>query len=311
MVSFERTAVVRRRAATAGEIRMSARKPCLAVSWIVVLSLSACASPGASPGPQAAAAGSRDRPGPTAPMTGRVRIGYLHHSTGWNVWKGGVPEAIDAWNREHRTDYRIGKVTYPDTHRNGARSYPWANYPYDYWNLWVRNQGANRDRGEQNLDDLARAYDVIVWKHCFPVSGIAPDRGQPDVGSEEKTVENYRAQYAALKARMRQFPRTRFLVWTGAALTRLETTPEEAQRARAFFAWVKGTWDEPGDNIYVWDFQALETQGGLYLVDPYSAGSTDSHPNEALSRIAGPLVARRIIDVIEGRGDSGPITGQD
>ena len=40
---------------------------------------------------------------------------FLHHSTGAVVWAGGVPEAIQAWNGAHGTDYRITERTYPDT----------------------------------------------------------------------------------------------------------------------------------------------------------------------------------------------------
>ncbi|MBI5067160.1 MAG: hypothetical protein HZB56_02895 [Deltaproteobacteria bacterium] len=237
-------------------------------------------------------------------MTGAVRVGYLHHSTGGVVWGGGVQTWLQGWNAAHGTGYRIAEVTYPST----AGGYPWANYPYDYWNLWVSHTGSSRDRGEANLDDLAASHDVIVWKHCFPVSGIGADTGSASVSSEVKTAENYKLQYQALKARMRQFPDKRFLVWTGAALRAADTDAASAQRARDFFAWVKSTWDEPGDNIFVWDFFELETQGGNVLAPAYATG--DSHPNGTLAALAAPLVGKRIVDVIEGRGDSGSLTGQ-
>jgi hypothetical protein len=279
-----------------------------AVASSVVVLLAGCASPGASP------AHAPDLPvdpiAPTSAMTGTVRIAYLHHSTGGVIWGGGIPAAITAWNSAHGTDYRITSITYPDTGRNGSNSYPWNNYPYDYWNLWVNHQGASRDRNEANLDDLAAAYDVIVLKHCYPVSGIGADGATASVSSESKTLANYRLQYAALKARMRQLANKRFLVWTGPALVASATNAADAQRAVDFAAWVKGTWDEAGDNIYVWDFRQLETGGGLYLPGTYSASAGDSHPNATLAARAAPLAARRIIDVIEGRGDTGSLTGE-
>jgi hypothetical protein len=279
-------------------------------SSFIVFGLAGCATGiGASP-PRAAVPGPTDPLGPTSVMTGTVRIGYLHHSTGEAVWDGGVLSSIEAWNGARGTDYRITSITYPDTHLNGTDSYPWDNYPYDYWNLWVAHRGASRDRNEQNLDDLAAAYDVIVWKHCYPVSEIGADAGAASVSSPSKTLANYQLQYAALKARMHEYPGKRFLVWTGPALTASQTDAASAQRAQAFAAWVKGTWDEPGDNIYVWDFRELETGGGLYLPDAVAAGPDDPHPGSALSRTAGPLAARRIVDVIEGRGDTGSLTGR-
>lgn len=276
-------------------------------SSIVAVFLAGCGtSPGVSP------ARAPDPPvdpiAATSAMTGTVRIAYLHHSTGGVIWDGGVPATITAWNAAHGTDYRITAITYPDTGLNGSSSYPWNNYPYDYWNLWVNHQGASRDRNEANLDDLAASYDVIVLKHCFPVSGIGADGATSSVSSEAKTLANYRLQYAALKARMRQLAHKRFLVWTGPALVVSATSSTQAQRAVDFAAWVKGTWDEAGDNVYVWDFRQVETGGALYLPAAYSAG--DSHPNATLAARAAPLVARRIIDVIEGRGDTGSLTGE-
>ncbi len=239
-------------------------------------------------------------------MAASARIAYLHHSTGGNVWAGGVAEAIQAWNAASGKQYAIEELTYPST----AGGYPWENYPYDYWNLWVNHRGGDRELGELNLDDLVARYDVVVWKHCFPVSGIGPDGAAPSVASPEKTIANYVLQYEALKARMRQFPDRRFVVWTGAALVEGATDPASAQRAQQFFAWVKGTWDEPGDNVYVWDFFELETGGGPYLLASNAASSNDSHPNATFSAAVAPLVARRIVDVVEGRGDSGSLTGE-
>ncbi len=242
----------------------------------------------------------------TSPLNGTVRVAYLRHSTGGVIWDGGVEEFIASYASAHGKSYPINKITYPDT----SGGYPWANYAYDYWNLWVAHQGTSRDRGELNLDDLAKDYDVIMFKHCFPMSAVEADEPSSSVSSEAKTLANYKLQYAALKARMHSFPQKRFLVWTGAALTVGDTNPANAQRAKEFFDWVKTTWDEPGDNIYVWDFYALETEGTLYLKPEYAAGANDSHPNATFATMVAPYIGQRIIDVIEGRGDTGSLTGK-
>ncbi len=236
---------------------------------------------------------------------GTIRIAYLHHSTGENVWNGGVPGFFTAYNTAHGTNYQITSITYPDT----GGGYPWANYPYDYWNLWVNHTGGSRDLGELNLDDLAASYDIIMFKHCFPVSDIEPDSAAtPAVSSDVKTIANYQLQYAALKTRMKQFPGRKFILWTGAALTSSNTTTENAQRAQTFFTWVRNTWDEAGDNIFIWDFYFLETGGALFMKDAYSS-TGDPHPNPAFAATVAPYISQRIIDVIEGRGDTGSITG--
>jgi hypothetical protein len=107
---------------------------------------------------------------------------------------------------------------------------------------------------------------------------------------------------------MHSFPNTRFIVWTGAARKAAETDADSAARARAFFTWVKTVWDEPGDNIFIWDFYELETEGTNYMLDAH-AEAADSHPNSAFGSTVAPYLGQRIVDVIEGRGDSGSLTG--
>ncbi len=234
-----------------------------------------------------------------------ARILFLHHSTGGNIYGGGVESWIDNYNATNNTDHTIQERYFPK-----SSPYGWNNYPYDYWNIWVNHAGMSAYMEEPTLEMLAPDFDLIVWKHCFPVSGIGADTGVPDITSSAKRLENYYLQYAALKAKMHAFPDTQFLVWTGAALTEASTSAEQAQRARTFFEWVKNTWDEPGDNIFIWDFHELETEGGLYLKDENAASTTDSHPNSTFSQFAAPLFSQRMIDVVEGRGDSGSLTGE-
>jgi hypothetical protein len=231
-----------------------------------------------------------------------AKIIYLHHSTGGVVWGGGVADFVTSYNTANAKTYSITAQEFPK-----SSPYGWKNYPFDYWNIWVQNGGGQEYQTEPTLENLTVNYNVIVFKHCFPVSGIEAD-GTADVTSESKTVANYKLQYEALKTKMRAFPSNRFLVWTGAALRETETNPESAQRAKDFFDWVKATWDEKGDNIFVWDFWQLETEGGLYLT--VGNASTDSHPNDTFAIKVAPLFGKRLTDVIEGRGDTGTLTGE-
>ena len=247
--------------------------------------------------------GATERDGAESP-DGGIQILFLHHSTGGVIWDGGVPEWFDAYNADHGTSYHITERAYP------GDGYPWANYPYDYWNIWVKHEGDRQYKKQDTLEIMTGEYDVIVWKHCFPVSAVEADIGSPDVGSDVKSVENYKLQYEALKAKMRQFPETRFVVWTGAALVAGATNEAQATRAQEFFRWVIDNWDEPGDNIYVWNFWQLETEGGLYLLDEYAVSADDSHPNGAFAARVAPYFAQRIVDAIDGRGDIGSLTGQ-
>ncbi len=227
-----------------------------------------------------------------------AKIIFLHHSTGGNIWQGGVSAWFQQYNTDNGTNHQITEQSFPK-----SSPYGWNNYPYDYWNIWVNHAGNNPYMEEPTLEILTQQYDVIIWKHCFPVSNILEDTGSPDINSQSKRIENYKLQYAALKTKMRQFSNTKFIVWTGAALVRNATSEAKATRARSFFNWVRNEWDEAGDNIYLWDFYALETEGGLYFKDGYAASPNDSHPNSSFSQTVAPLFCQRIVNVIENDGN--------
>ena len=77
-----------------------------------------------------------------------------------------------------------------------------------------------------------------------------------------------------------EFPNTKFLVWTGAVRVESNTTEEQALGAKAFFDWVRNEWDASDDNIFLWDFYQLETEGTLYLKNQNASGSSNSHPSK-------------------------------
>jgi hypothetical protein len=225
-----------------------------------------------------------------------MKIVFLHHSIGEVIWRGGVKKWFKTYNKENGTNYKIKERAFP-----AESPYGWNNFPYDYWNIWVKHAGNMR---EPTLELLTSEYDVVVFKHCYPVSSIQPDTGTPAIDSQEKRIENYVLQYNALKEKLHQFPETKFLVWTGAAQVRAKSNEEEGLRARKWAEWVKNEWDEPGDNIFVWDFFELETEGGLFLSEEHANGPRDSHPNKSFAKAVAPDLCGRIVDVIEGRGDS-------
>lgn len=248
----------------------------------------------------------QDRPTTSAEPKGKsVNAIFLHHSVGEVIWNGGVVAWFKNYNVRNGTGYEIGERNFPK-----ESLYGWENYPYDYWNIWVNHAGENAFEEEPTLEILTKKYDLIILKHCYPVSEIEADSDKADVASTEKTLANYRLQYEALKVKMREFPENKFLVWTGAAEVKNATNEEKAKRAREFFSFVKEKWDEKGDNIFVFDFYGLETEGGLYLKDEYAASLEDSHPNEEFAQKVAPLFSERVVEVIESRGDSENIDGQ-
>jgi hypothetical protein len=241
-----------------------------------------------------------------------VKIIFLHHSVGYNVWEGkhnlagkffhglkrvAVKEYLNEYNQKNAKAYLIDEQVFPKD-----KPYGWNNYPFDYYNIWVKHAGNKPFDEEPTLEMLTKEYQLIVWKHCFPVSDAMEDTGKPDINSSEKRMENYKLQYNALRDKMHQFPSVKFIVWTGAAQTKSQTTEAEAKRAYLFFEWVKNEWDIPNDNIFIWDFRSLETNGGLYLTDDNALNPSNSHPNQAFSEKAAQLFVSRLTDVIESGG---------
>jgi len=209
----------------------------------------------------------------TTNQNGKINIIFLHHSTGENIWNAELKELVE----EKNSDIQMSEINFP------TDEYGWENYPYDYWNIWVNNSGEEYYQGQPTLEILTKNYDVIMWKHCFPVGNIEEDYGSGDITSSQKTLANYKLQYEALKEKMHEFSDIKFIVWTAPALLESETEFDQAESTKQFVEWVINEWDEKDDNIFVWDFYSLETEGGIYLKAEYSSG--DSHPNEQFSKI--------------------------
>jgi hypothetical protein len=259
-----------------------------------------------------------------------MNILYLHHSTGGVIWQGEKPSIItsaarkistklaeavgnkaklpllfDTYNKENNKNYLIKEMNFPK-----ASPYGWHNYPYDYYDIWVKHAGNEPYMEEPTLEMLTKEYQVISFKHCYPVSNIQADQDSADINSDYKTLANYKLQYAALRDKLHEFPNTKFILWTGAAQVKSAVTEDEAKRAKEFFTWVTNEWDLPGDNINIWDLYSLETEGGFYFKDEYATAPNDSHPNSGFALRVGQLLFKRIVDVIENDGTRTKLTGE-
>lgn len=262
--------------------------------------------------------------------TSDMNIIFLHHSTGGVIWQGTkpsliiravrkispglanliggkarLPMLIDKYNKSNNKDYKIKEMAFPK-----ASPYGWHNYPYDYYNIWVKNAGNEPYMEEATLEMLTKQYKVIIFKHCYPVSNIQPDKDTSDINSDYKSLANYKLQYNALRDKLYEFPGTKFIIWTGAAQVQSAVSEDEAVRAKEFFTWVTNEWDQPDDNIYLWDLYRLETEGGLYFKEEYATSSNDSHPNTVFAERVVELFSKRIIDIIENNGKNTTLTGE-
>jgi len=222
---------------------------------------------------------------------------FLSHSTGSNLFtQGDVPGWFERYNKETGRDFHIERIDFPE-----AAPYGWENYPFDFWNIWVKHNGYKLN---PSLEKLSRKYDLVIWKHCFPGSMIEPDLSSPAVGDRRKSIAAYKLQYEELKRAMKRQSDTKFLVWTLAVMREEDITEEQAVRTKAFVDWVVNEWDEPGDNIYIWDFYRHETLSNdgkdqsLYLRPEFA--TEDAHPNGEFNRNVAPEFCERIVEVLEG-----------
>jgi hypothetical protein len=212
--------------------------------------------------------------------------------------KGDIQKFFAVYNKANNTDLEITEIAFPK-----SSPYGWNNYPYDYYNIWVKNAGEQSFMEEPTLEILTKEYDVIIFKHCFPVSRISEDTGSPDVNSDEKRLENYKLQYNSLKKKMHEFPNTKFIIWTPVLCTKNQMTEDEAKRTYQFYEWIMNEWNEKGDNIFIWDYYQLQTEGNLFLLDKNASDPDNSHPNAEFSAKAGQLLCKYIIDIVESSSE--------
>jgi len=127
-------------------------KPILSILLILALALSSCRSDTNGNG---------------------IDIVFLHHSTGKVIWRGGkdpiifriagrlgtkfadraeqraaLPSLLNKYSRQQGIDIRIREVAFPK-----ASPYGWNNYPFDYYNIWVKNAGDQPFTEEPTLED--------------------------------------------------------------------------------------------------------------------------------------------------------------
>jgi len=236
------------------------------------------------------------------------KIIFLHHSTGGGVYQGGnVAQWFQIYNTQNGTTYKISELDYPNT------PYPWENYPYDYWNLWINGACNNNNASIECMDKIAQNYDVIVFKHCFPGADILADEGNASVDSQRKSLENYKLQYRALRSLMDSYPNNKFIVWTLAPLHRNATSDANASRAKQFVEWVKNDWlaedMKTHANIFIFDFFGVaaelsttpnygKTNCLKYAYEGDHNGS-DSHPNSLANQTIGPIFSQFVVDAIK------------
>ncbi len=206
--------------------------------------------------------------------TEKVRIMFIHHSCGENLWYtyGHLADELATINIEpHDATYgdAIGDDTdvchwYPKF-RDQLNEILTFNHSYDvYYPI---------PSGVVN--------DIIMFKSCYPASDIwgwGTEPGDPE--DSDQTIANYKAAYNELLPIFQANPDTLFIPVTAPPLNRNGGwTPENGANASYFNNWLVNDWAPDEKNIAVFDwFHFLANPLDFAAKDDY-VDDSDSHPN--------------------------------
>ncbi len=253
-------------------------------------------------------------------------IVFLHHSVGGNLYdylNKGIDQYFVEYNALEGTSYSIEEWEYPG--ERDYTPYPWNNYPWDYWNLWINPNtpcNSNVCSGEgyrcmECIDPIINQYDVVVLKHCYAGSDILENTGNANVMFSTKSIENYELQYAALRDLFDSYPNTLFIVFTLPPRDKDSTSADigNAARATQFSEWTKNNWLNNGNlhnNIVVFDIREYLVEKDSnsayfnFLKEEYVSVVTNSHPNDRANNDIGPIFGEFLINETQKFFDSPP-----
>ena len=208
------------------------------------------------------------------------RIIFMHHSVGAGlVAQGGVRESLtalgyDFWDHGYNDD---GLVDGQGNWLGINWDVPGDNTDPDGWHAIFAQPVTSPPA---NTFSHMLAYDVIIFKSCFPNSNIA----------DEAMLRDYQSYFLTIRAVIDQHPDKLFIAFTTPPLVPNETTLENAARARRWAAYLTSDDYLAGrPNLAVFDFfSALADEDG-YLRAEYRADEWDSHPNERANAAVGPV----------------------
>ncbi len=227
---------------------------------------------------------------PTNAQDDPVRILFMHHSTGAGlIWGGDVREGFadlgyEFWDHGYNGE---GLVDPGGQYLGQNWDVPGDNTDPDGW-YHIFNQPVTDP--PSNTFSHMLAYDVILFKSCFPASNI----------SSNEQFEEYQRYYLAIRDVIDQHPDKLFIPFTTPPLVPNETDAASAARARRWAEYLTSPEYLAGHpNIAVFDFfDHLADENG-YLRAEYRADEWDSHPNDYANQVVGPLLVAFVDEAIQ------------
>jgi hypothetical protein len=236
-----------------------------------------------------------------SPPAQTVKLIFIHHSSGEN-WladeNGGLGLAL------MENNYFVSDTNYGWGPEDPLLGGPIGdNTDTGHWWSWFL--GPSRDviwdalltEHEQHAAYTRLAEDpggpnrIVMFKSCFPNSALGgnptdpPTQGENPLqgqgsGSEYQTVANAKRIYLDLLPFFAAHPGTLFVAITAPPLLAKDTTPAQAENARAFNRWLVTDWlaGYGKANVGVFDFfNVLTTDGGTPEVSDAGSASGNHH----------------------------------
>ncbi len=210
-----------------------------------------------------------------------TRVIFMHHSVGAGlIAQGGVRESLtvlgyEFWDHGYNDE---GLVNGQGDWLGINWDVPGDNTDVDGWHaIFAQPVTSPAD----NTFSHMLAFDVIIFKSCFPNSNIV----------DEAMLRDYQTYFLAIRDVIDQHPDKLFIAFTTPPLVPNETTLDNAARAGRWSTYLTSDEYLAGHpNLAVFDFfNALADSDG-YLRAEYRADEWDSHPNERANATVGPLL---------------------
>jgi len=226
-----------------------------------------------------------------------TRIIFLHHSCGQNlIDQGGVRPGLTArgyefWDHGYNEE---GLRRADGSHTGANWNVPGDNTDPDGFAA-IFGQPLH-DPPDNTFSHLMQ-YDVIAFKSCYPVSNIADDY----------QLNEYKSHYRAIRDRIDQYPNKIFIVVTQPPQVPGSSTPDEANRARAWTQWLQSDEYLAGHpNVFVFDFFGHLAGADNFLRPEYRQDDYDAHPNAHANQVIGPLFVDFIDQTVRNFSGGGP-----